>query len=185
MLTIFLQMGFIQQKQASNHVIGRCPFCGKDEHFFINTESANKAWDCKSCGLSGGYKKLLETAVKIGKENFAANSKALVDNRKISAFTFSKMDVGFLPVKKVFIIPVYSYDGKEIVNIKFYGFDSMRNAAGLSSAMYGLWRLPKDASSYKNVFIAEGEWDALALVEIVDKLKMKDTVVIGVPGAGT
>lgn len=43
---------------TKNNVVGTCPFCGKADHFFINT--ITQKWDCKKCGRDGGIFTLLK-----------------------------------------------------------------------------------------------------------------------------
>ena len=180
-LTIFRQFGFRESHRTEDQVFGLCPFCGKEGHFGIHI--SGKMWDCKRCARSGGYKKFLEQLIDLGKKNFTGEAvKALVTNRGIQESTFKKVEVGWLPIAESHILPVYAKDGKTILNIKIFGEDGMKNTAGSFAAMYGLWLLPMQ---YETVFIAEGEWDALVLMECVTKLKLKGVAVIGVPGAGT
>jgi hypothetical protein len=180
-VTVFRQFGFQEQSKAGNHVIGRCPFCGKDNHFFINI--VEKKWDCKRCARSGGYKKFLEQIVEIGQKQFIGKpAKDLSENRGISLDTFKTAKVGWLPLAGIYSVPSFSRDGKTILNIKQFDFTSMRNTSGCQAAMYGLWLMPE---KYDTVFVAEGEWDALVLLECLDQLKLKNTAIIGVPGAGT
>jgi hypothetical protein len=181
-LIIFQQYGFVEQRpRSNNHACGRCPFCNKDVHFFINVDE--KKWDCKKCGRSGGYKMFLEQIVEIGQKNFTGLvAKRLVDNRGIAESTFKMVKTGWLPLVGIYILPTYSKDGKTILNMKRFDLIEMRNAAGSHLVMYGLWLFP---DQFDTVFVAEGEWDALVFLEIITKLKLKGTVVIGVPGAGS
>ena len=57
---------------ASDHLQSNCPFCEKENHFYINWKRAFKksrgnyqgSWDCKKCGESGAIPKLL---MKLGR----------------------------------------------------------------------------------------------------------------------
>lgn len=48
----------IKKETRSNQYIADCPFCQKNEHFYIN--KFTQKWDCKKCGESGGIYKLLK-----------------------------------------------------------------------------------------------------------------------------
>lgn len=184
-LSMFYQFGYKEFSKKDEHSLGRCPFCGDEKHFYINIEHENKTWDCKKCGMSGGYKKFLENIIEKGIKHFDKKSgEALCKDRGLSMTTFATMNVGYLPYNNVYLIPVYGYDGKTVINIKIFNpkEKGLRNTNGLTSAMYGLWKLNDKANT---VLIAEGEWDALTLIECTIKLKLKDVNVIGVPGAGT
>jgi hypothetical protein len=185
-LTMFVQYGFRDQGSSGDQIIGRCPFCGKDKHFFINVEHPNKVWDCKSCGRSGGYKGFLEQIIDFGQENFnGVVSKKLSDNRCISETTLRSLKVGYLPSTDLYIVPVFSSDGKNILNIKLYNGTIFHNTAGCPSTMYGLWKIPNNIKDYDTVYVAEGEWDSMVLIECLEAVKDKKSIVVGVPGAGT
>lgn len=182
-LLIFGQFGFREIEKSGVHIIGPCPFCGK-EHFFVNETSKNKAWDCKVCSREGGYKSFLEQMVEFCDEQFTLkNAKKLLDSRKIDFKTLKNARIGYHPITKNFIIPVFSADGLNINNIKIYDFYKFRNAHGCNAHLYNLHedRL-KNCSSF---IVCEGEWDTLAMEEIILKLKLKDVCAIGVPGAGS
>ena len=48
----------IDFKTAGNQFVLTCPFCGKKDHLYVNQESGG--WDCKVCGESGSFGKLME-----------------------------------------------------------------------------------------------------------------------------
>jgi hypothetical protein len=186
-IAVFQQFGYVELKKTSDgHSVGRCPFCGKEDHFSIRYVAQNRPWDCKHCSRSGGYKKFLEQVVEVGKSHFKDKAVVLLsESRNIGAHTFQKLDVGYLPFSDKFVVPAYSFNGKDINNIKIYDGESFKNTTGCHASMYGLWLLPKDIESYSKVYITEGEWDTMVLMEIFNTLKIKDSIVIGVPGAGT
>lgn len=51
------------RRGSRNHLISSCPFCGKDDHFYIN--SVTQLFDCKKCGEDGNIWKLLNHLGKI------------------------------------------------------------------------------------------------------------------------
>jgi hypothetical protein len=177
--TIFKQVGFVKEEdKADGHVRGVCPFCppskgtqGREGHFFINVESENKKWDCKRCGRSGGFQMFLQEVVKFSQGGRVID---LSTDRGISEKTLLDAEIGFM--NGLFIVPVWDKDKKIVLNIKMYDGDDFKNAAGCKAAMYGLWHLPK---TYAEIYIAEGEWDCLALWDMGIKSAL------GVPGAST
>lgn len=50
-------------KGPKNHLICTCPLCGKDRHFYFNTET--QKWDCKKCGKGGDIVRLLTALNKL------------------------------------------------------------------------------------------------------------------------
>ena len=47
----------IEKETRSGQYICRCPFCGKESHFYINKRT--QLFDCKKCGEYGNIYKLL------------------------------------------------------------------------------------------------------------------------------
>ena len=182
----FLQYGYREERTTNDgHSVGRCPFCEKDGHFFINTTSDNKTWDCKRCGRSGGFKKFLEQMVEFARGNFHDEpATKLARSRGLLEETLRDALIGYLPLTGAYTLPVYSAASRTPMNVKLYNFKSFQNTAGCSAAMYGLWRIDSK-KNYDTVYIAEGEWDALAVTECVKKCSLKTSIVIGAPGAGT
>lgn len=188
-LLVFKQYGFREVRKTSDgHAVGNCPLCGKLDHFFVNTQSDNKAWDCKKCGCSGGFKKFLESIVELGKKSFVGKAASnLSSTRGIKIDTFRMMGVGYLPASGLYTLPVWSDDMKSILNIKIYSIDksTFQNTATCQSAVYGLWAIPKVRDVYDSVFICEGEWDALTMVEIIASTEDTRSIVLGMPGSGS
>jgi len=175
-ILIFEQFGFVKEKSEGNHVVGVCPFCKKAGHFYINIEKENRPFDCKRCGRSGGFQKFLQTVVKESVEHKPEIAQ-LASQRGLSVRTLEAMKIGWL--NDVWTVPVFAEDGTTVLNVKIYDGDSFKNAAGCSAAIYGLWTTPDE---YDTVYVCEGEWDTLALMEIMDDER---AAVIGVPGAST
>lgn len=68
---------FSKFKPASrNHIISTCPFCGKDDHFYINT--ITQLFDCKKCGEDGNIFKLL---IHLGKLYLIGDFKSIERSR--------------------------------------------------------------------------------------------------------
>lgn len=186
-INIFNQFGFREVKTSGKHSIGNCPFCGSEDHFFLNNESENKGWDCKHCLRGGGYKKFCEEITEECADIFSKDKKmqdALIRSRGLSGETFLGVRTGYHPATKQYLLPVFSVDGKQILNIKLYDGKAMRNCSGASSAMYGMWR-EEELKRSTDIIICEGEWDTLAMLEIIKKAKVRKTTALGVPGAGT
>lgn len=59
-----LESLFPKWKNGSrNHIISDCPFCGKENHFYINRTT--QLFDCKKCGVDGNIFKLLHHLGKL------------------------------------------------------------------------------------------------------------------------
>src|SRR4051812_44704485 len=44
-------LGVSLSESSGVNVSGDCPFCGKEDHFYVNQKTGQ--WDCKSCGKEG------------------------------------------------------------------------------------------------------------------------------------
>ena len=180
-LKIFKQHGFIKQGDSgANQVIGRCPFCGKNKKFFINPEK--KTWDCKVCSHKGGYQMFLKQIVSHCCENFTdARAEKLSLSRGISVETLRDAHVGYNPLRETYTIPVWDRNKKDIYNIRIYRKDGvLMNSAGCKAALYGWWELN---SEHNVIWLCEGEWDALAMRELLNKNNLQEAIVLALPGA--
>ena len=72
---------------SGDHLVCRCPFCGKEDHFYINWQRAFKkrgskyigSWDCKKCGEAGSLPRLLK---QLGRLDILHDSHREVDLTK-------------------------------------------------------------------------------------------------------
>lgn len=177
-LSVFVQFGFKQVgTSGSNQVKGNCVFCGSQTKFHINEES--KKWDCKVCGLSGGYHTFLTEVLK-NSQDCEKKLEELSGNRGIDPYTLKRFKVGYFSPIDCFVIPHFCQDGENLNNLRIYNGDTMVWAAG---ADVSLFNLPTLNGEYNTVWICEGEWDTMVMDEIIRERSLKDEVAIGVPGA--
>ena len=180
-LRVFKQHGFQAQKlSGTKQVYGRCPFCGHDK-FFVNIES--KAWDCKVCSKSGGFKTFLkETAIHFQQFFKGDAAIALSKNRGIQINTLREHSIGYNPFTEAYTLPIKDITGKEMWDVKTYKDKKLSISAGCTTGIYGWEQFANNKS--KDVWICEGEWDGIVLGEIFKQLQIID-IVIAAPGATT
>jgi hypothetical protein len=181
---IFEQFGFIVKDEIGDHVIGDCPFCKKKDHFFINTKSPNKTWDCKKCLRKGGFKEFVQQMYHFCKEQTNDNILQLLQKDRgnsISIETLRKRVV-FHSGTQQYIIH-YKNNRGEIIGLKLYNFKSLISAAGFTLDLYGLWNLDEIIAS-EQIFICEGEWDYMYWYDCLTSLGI-DIPIVAVPGAGS
>ena len=65
-LKTFTDHHLVLKKGNAKQVVGDCPFCGKEGHFYVNPE--NKLWDCKVCGARGNLGQYLYAMHRIYRE---------------------------------------------------------------------------------------------------------------------
>jgi hypothetical protein len=172
----FAQHGVVFDSNSGKQAIGSCRLCGsKHNKFFVNVD--NRLWDCKTCGRSGNWEQFLEATHIEDRKLFKADvTRPLAKNRGISAQTFRAFGFGWNG--QDYTYPVR--DDKKIVDLRRYR-PGRRGIAtkGSKSGLIG----PEKRLDSQRVWICEGEWDALALYEILRKVRVKEDV-YAVCGAG-
>jgi hypothetical protein len=175
----FIDHGVEFEKTAGNQAIGNCPFCNKDNHFFVNVE--NQLWDCKKCGAKGNFHKFLDL---ISKQNvktlYEQPSKMMVlaIDRKLPKSAFLKWEVGWNG--KEYTLPVRNPNGV-VEDLRRYSLGGKTQAtSGAKLGLLGAHKLAQMPGS--EAYICEGEWDCIALAWLFKKLNT-NCVAVGVPGA--
>jgi hypothetical protein len=179
-LKIFRQFGFISQGTSGpTQVVGHCPFCASDKHFYVNPE--RKTWDCKSCHREGGYQKFLKQIADFAHENFRGRpAVSLSANRGLQIGTFKKAGIGYLPELDAYTIPEWDSERKSIWNLRIYKKKKLHNCVGSTAGIYGWEDIQSD---HEIVWICEGEWDRYAMQEILLSLQLENHIAVSIPGA--
>lgn len=177
-LKIFEAHGVDFTGESGDQAIGRCPFTGKDDKFYVNTK--NFLWDSKTAGVSGNINDFLRLiSDKYAKDMTPDAFKALAKDRKLPLEAFISWNIGW--DGRRYLIPVRDNRGR-VVDIRHYSIGGrVMSTAGCSLGLLGaewLFKLPSEP-----VYICEGEWDAIALRWLIGKLGLSHCVV-GLPGAG-
>lgn len=198
----FIHHGLKLKAQGSQSTT-ECPFCSSEGKFHVANKTGQ--WDCKVCGRSGNVYKFLELLHGSYLDNTKPETyKEIAEFRGLppAAFRNSGLAVDwtylYLPIRNAngTTVQLRSYDfaaGKEWQEWKKAGSKEnakpaskkpqWHNTKGLGVYLYGLEDLPSSHPSTP-IYICEGEWDAIALRWLLDKLK-KRGVVLAVPGANT
>lgn len=181
-LKAFKQHGFLPvNSSGENQAVGNCIFCGKDNHFYINVET--KQWDCKVCGIKGGYSTFINEILELCKEQFTVKeSLKLARKRGLKARTLLSHNVGYNPYINSYVIPLYKMNDSNIVySLKIFPIlkngelSKLRmNTYGMKSGMMGWYNL--DDPSIDTWWIVEGEWDYFTLYEILTNLNINDGI---------
>lgn len=166
-----------------DELITDCPFCGKERHFYINVES--KLWNCKVCDKKGHFLKFLEEISIRNSNNITSEQyQELAIHRELPVEAFYGHGIGYDGEKYTF--PIYDYRGRfqdlRCYRLKFGKKTTMMSTKGTQTCLFRSEHLPTDLVA--PVFLAEGEFDAIALNWLLMKIK-KPGIVLGVPGATT
>ena len=165
----FAQHGVEFTEETDDQAAGTCPWCHKKLKFWVNKD--NRLWDCKVCGLQGNWEQFLECAHIEGRKQFkAVVGRPLSKERGISQQTFRAFGFGWNGIEYTY--PVR--DMKRIIDLKRYklGKRGMSTKGGKISGLIS----PEKRIESKRIWICEGEWDALALYEILKQKKIKEDV---------
>ena len=93
-LKTFTMHGVVLNTVLDSQVLGDCPFCGKENHFYINWEKL--LWDCKVCTSSGNVQKFLEKINERNKKEITeANISALAADRGLPRAAFQWVELGY------------------------------------------------------------------------------------------
>jgi len=184
-IKVFEQHGFVYEGVSGNQVYGYSIFSGKNT-FYINPKT--KMWDCKSSGKAGGYQTFLKEVHALSLESFD-NGKIdfLKNNRSLQKSTLKKHQIGFNTNTNDFLIPIYDANKKNLQDLKRFNPKNhkaykMLSSSGAIAGLYG-W---EELGDVKTVWLVEGEWDRMAMWEVLNKTKKLGTdAVVSVPGAMT
>lgn len=177
---VFATHGVDFTDQRGAELIGTCPFTGKENKFYVNSETW--LWDSKSAGLSGnlaGFLKAIHEQ-EYREEITEERLKALASHRKIPVSIFKQFDIGWMGDR--YVIPIKDINGT-YVDLRMYDPKTkvMRSTAGCSVGLFGSHQLKERQN--EPIYICEGEWDTMAMVWLLKKNEAPG-IVVGVPGAG-
>ena len=171
------------------NLVADCPFCGSEYHFSVKAETGQ--WRCFKCEDLGNRGNLYTFLRRIWEKCRASTSTDLLQHlsysRGISVKTLTRNGVCKSPYLNKWLIPVWKLDtssgNPSLVNLKVWGkWDDgkkpfIKGTPNCAQHLYG--RLVPDDYDPR-VLLAEGEWDALVLME-----QFPERTVLGVPGSAS
>ena len=169
---------------------GQCPFCDKEDHFFITPKAG--LWKCQKCSESGNVisflQKFYAIAVKYTDENSLLD---IAEDRGCTTKALQDWGICINPLTSHPLIPTYNRDGK-ITNLSQYISTSKgKRVYGTPSCNTGLFGLNKLKKNKATIWLVEGIWDAIALQTALTEVKknkkdyQKPQTVLAVPGASS
>lgn len=177
--------GFVPTAERMNELVGDCPFCFKENHFYASTITGE--WSCKSsvCNRNGNLYSFMRQWITLWHElappdEFSNEWQMLEAYRGISRWHLYNEGVVYCPIIGKFALPVYNQSGA-ITNVKVCTVGTkLMGVPGFPSQLFGGEFL---ANGSKKLYLCEGEWDVLALRRILKEHDLPGYV-IGIPGAG-
>lgn len=184
MIQSFVCHGFEPRGISGDQHYGSCPFCLDNRHFYINHNTGQ--YQCKVCGKEGNLTTFLTTIAKLRyKETSQANFHKLSKVRELPVKALRRFKLGCDGVQ--WLLPCFNAKGS-VLDIRRWRPSTKRvmSTTGCKSQMFGLHYLAKYKPAAGGwVWICEGEWDVMALAELLSQVGRKDDCVVGVPGANT
>lgn len=176
----FTGHGFDVVGRSGNQRYGDCPFCGRENKFYVNAE--NGLWDCKVCGLKGNHQQFISRiSARNAKELRGEALRIISKDRGLPQDAFLDIKMGYWDGK--FTFPVLDGNG-HMQDLRIYKPGS--RLMGTSNCKTGLWNMQTLSEAPKDlvVYLCEGEWDGIAMTWLAKKLGKK-AIVVAVPGANT
>jgi hypothetical protein len=185
----FVALGFDPSGVSGKELFGNCILCGADGKFYVNQQTAQ--WSCKKCSEEGNLATMLEKYAKHCRKEFKMPGKrvnSIAEHRGLPAVLL--VESGLFYDGERYIFPVRNQKGN-IVNYRRFRPAKKLKIMGLPGISNGLWGVEGITKDTKKVYITEGEWDCLAMRQLLidadldDELESEEIAVIAVPGAGT
>lgn len=179
--------GVALRETGGDEYVGQCPVCEADDHFYVNGDTG--LYDCKRCGCSGNIiTYLTHRATELAGCTTTAEYRKLGILRKIPWKVFKRYQLGW--DGEYWNIPCRNVRGN-VVDLRRWkpGSHRVLATAGGTLHLFGLQNLPTGEvdqlgpSRSGIVWLCEGEWDALAMAELLRRAKRSGDTAIGVPGA--
>lgn len=156
-----------------------CPFCGSDGKVYINQDEG--FFDCKACGASGNKYTFLQLHYDACRESTTSRQRTGLSRQRNGLAPAALNDLAYDEGTGKWLIPIRNERGS-MVNLRQWDRKSniLFSTGGCKAHIYNI----EHVAAADEVFICEGEWDALALQYMFKKAK-HDAVCVAVPGAGT
>lgn len=166
--------------KGTPEMIGDCPFCGKEKHYFVNAMTGQ--YDCKSCGVKGNATTFLTELHEMSSSS-PEDLRELAENRGVKVSTLQFCDIKRSALTDAYYLPVRNVKGN-IINL----FRSEAETNGNGSTKFPVYSAPAPCRQQlylrdklrKNstVFICEGHWDSVAWVEALLHLQQRGDKVV-------
>lgn len=157
--------------------VGICPVCRR-EKFYVSEDG--ELWDCKSCAESGNFYQFLEWRMDRHRKHFKGEHVLkLADKKQLKPATLRQWGMGYCLQTEEYMIPETGNPHDKLTSIGRYKRKTNKTFA-TANTEHSLYQPTKQIQT-STVWITEGQWDGMALWEI---LACTETV-YAKPGSGT
>lgn len=186
----FAHHGFlVEDAVGEDNLVGDCHFCGKENHLRVNKQTGQ--WRCLVCESAGN----LYTFIRKWHEHCLAETskeklKELSKDRGISLALLEARKLAFDSLNECWLLPINKRNdaGKVVmVNLKTWKRIDAKTTEfqGTPTCAQHIYNIDALLDfEGEQVYIAEGEWDTLALIDS-ESFSEEEACIVGLPGAQT
>jgi len=177
---VFEAHGVEFTNETGDELIGRCPFTDKEDKFYVNQETW--LWDSKTAGFGGNIASFLERTMARYQAMLTPEEVGIIAaDRGLPGSAFKPTGLGWTGTQ--FALPVREAGGT-MTDIRLWKPGGrLLSTPQCKTGLFWAERLAGKPGA--PIYLCEGEWDAIALRWLLDRLGHKENVVVGVPGCGT
>jgi hypothetical protein len=159
--------------ESGSNLVGDCPFCGKENHFYVHPGTG--LWDCKKCGEKGNVSQWLERHCAHWLERTSPSTyRELGRYRGVPWRAFKAAGMAWDGEK--WLLPCRDITGA-VVDVKTFRYGSKWfSTKGCHAALWGSERLPKVPEGGV-VRLCEGHWDGPVMQWLLREAGSADVVV--------
>jgi ribosomal protein L37AE/L43A len=167
----------VQYRAGEKEAVGTCPFCGREGKFSVNAVTGKwKCWACDGGTKKGGGNPLtfLQQLWTRSDELTTNYGELATERRLLYPDTLMSWGVCKSVVDGVWMVPGYAADGtlRQLYRwVTVQGKHKLLPTPTMGHHLHGvnLYSKQKD-----EVFLCEGPWDAMALWEVLCRVKIDD-----------
>lgn len=151
--------------------VSDCPFCSKEEHFFIAQETHQ--YDCKVCGSKGNKYTFLKELHKLSLEcTDGTDWESLAKLKSIEVETLERHGVALSVLSSNWIVPMWNVSGS-MVNLYVY-YEKYNSLKATTTCSQHLYMLDSLKGNPRPLWITEGHWDAMKFDELLTNLGIRE-----------
>lgn len=184
-INVFRAHGINPNPSTNGQASTDCPFCGREEKFYINRVSG--LFDCKVCGVKGNPIEFLRLLYQVSLDGTTEEQyQELARERKyLGTNELKELGFAFNPNRDEWIVPGFfqenSRGGNKFQIKQLYHWTDYKSKDGkkhlqatptFSHCLYGVREFD---DSKPDIWCCEGPWDYLALKEILSITKLNDS----------
>jgi hypothetical protein len=156
----------LRSKRADKQHLGTCPFCDKEEHFFISRVTGQ--WDCKRCDERGNIPTFLRRLLEVSLTHTEPSSyEELSEERGIPIDILKDWGLAISFIRGHWLIPAYNPEGK-LANLYIWEESGVMSTPGCNHQLLGAHKRTK---KHTDAWLCEGPWDGMAMQALLQSVK--------------